>query len=76
MFHNHQGVAGAAQALHDGVHAIHILRMQTDGRFIENEQRIDQRGTERRSQVDTLNFSAGKRAALAVKVEITETDFG
>ena len=75
VFDDNQSIAGAAQAFHDGVHAVHILRMQTDRRLIENEQCIDQRSAESGGQVNTLNFSAGERAALTVKIEVTETDF-
>ena len=49
--------------------------MQTDRRLVEYEQGVDQRSAECGGQVNTLNFSAGKCAALTVKIEITEADF-
>jgi hypothetical protein len=71
-----QRVAGVLQALHHADHAFHVARVQADRRFVEHEQRVDQRGAERGRQVDALHFAAGQRARLAVQVQIAEADRG
>ncbi len=48
--------------------------MQADGRLIQHEQRVDERGAERRREVDALDFAAGQRARLAVERQISEAD--
>ena len=86
MLDDDEAVAGIAQALHDADHALHVARVQADGGFIEDEQRVHQRGAQRRGEVDALYFAAGERTALAVEREVaqahlaqeaqTRTDFG
>ena len=66
MLDHDQGVAGIAQALHHADDAQHVARVQPDRGFIEHEQRVDERGTERGGQVDALHFPARERAGLAV----------
>ncbi len=69
-----QRVAVVAQPMHDLDHAPHVARMQTDRRLVEHEQRIDQRGAERRRQVDALDLAARERARLAVERQVAEAD--
>ena len=76
MLNHDQGVAGIAQPVHDADDAFNVARMQSDRRFIEHEQRIDQRCAERRGEVDALHFAAGQGARLAVEVQISEADIG
>ena len=49
--------------------------MQTDGRLVEHEQRVHQRGAERGRQVDALYLAAGERARLPVERQVAEADF-
>ncbi len=71
---HHQRVAGVAQPLHHVDHAPHVARMQADGRLVEHEQRVDQRGAERGGEVDALHLAARQRARLAVEREIAQPD--
>ena len=76
MLDDHERVAGVAQPLHDTDHTPHIARVQADRRFVEHEQRVDERGAERGGEVDALHFSARERARLAVERQVTEADLG
>ena len=57
-----QRVAVVAQPVHDLDHPPHVAGMQAHRGLVEHEQRIDQRGAERRGQVDALHLTAGQRA--------------
>ncbi len=74
VLHHHQRVAGVHQALHGQVDAVHVARVQADGRLVQHEQRVDQRGAEGGGQVDALHLAARERAALAVEREVTQAD--
>ena len=69
---HHQRIAGIAQPVHDFDHPVHVARMQADRRFVEHEQRVDERSAERGGQVDALDLAARKRAALPVEREVTQ----
>ncbi len=43
--------------------AVHVARVQADARLVEHEQRVDQRGAERRGQVDALHLAAATACA-------------
>ena len=75
VFHDHQRVARIAQAMHHLRHALHVARMQADRGLIQHEQRVHQRGAERRRQVDALDFAARQRARLTIEREIAEAHF-
>ena len=72
---HHQRIAGIAQPVHHLRHALHVARMQADRRLIEHEQRVHQRGAQRRSQIDPLDFTARQRARLAIEREIPQPHF-
>src|SRR5688572_13680438 len=61
--------------VHDLGHALHVARMQADGRLVQHEQRVDQRSAERGSQIDALDFAARERARLAVERQVTQAHF-
>ena len=46
--------------------------MQADRRLVEDEERVDERGAQRRGQIDALDFAPGQGARLAIEREITE----
>ena len=62
VFHHEQRVAGVTQPVHDADDALHIAGMQSDGGFIQHEQRVHQRSTERGGEVDALHLTARQRA--------------
>src|SRR5207237_1892020 len=72
VLHHDEGIARVAQPLHHVDDAAHVARMQAYGWFVQYKQRIDQRGAERRGEVDALDLAARERARLAVEREVTE----
>ena len=72
VFHHHQRVAGALEALHGFGDAVHVARVQADAGLVQHEQRVDQRGAERRGEVDALHLTAAERAALAIQREVAD----
>ena len=74
VLHHHQRVAGIAQALHRHDDAVHVARVQANAGLIQHEQGVNQRGAERRRQVDALHLAARERAALPVQRQVADTD--
>ena len=70
VLHHHQRVACIAQPLHGHNDAVHVTRMQPDAGLVQHKQRVDQRGTERGCEVDTLHLAATEGAALAVQSKV------
>ena len=58
VLNNDECVSLIPQALHDADDAIHVARVQSDRGFVQDEQCVDQRGSQRRGQVDALHLSA------------------
>ena len=75
VLHHHQRVAGIAQALHGHDDALHVTRVQADAGLVEHEQRVHERGAQRRRQVDALHLAARQRAALPVQRQVADADF-
>ena len=71
-----QRIARIAQPLHDADDSTDIACMQADGGLVQHEQGVDQRGAERRGQIDPLHLAAGQRARLAVEIEVPQADVG
>ena len=71
---HHQRVAGIAQALHGLDDAVHVARVQSDAGLVEHEHGVDQRGAQRRGQVDALHLAAAERAALAIQRQVADAD--
>ena len=65
-------VARVAQALHHVDDAAHVARVQADGGLVQHEERIDERGAQRRGQVDALDLAARQRARLAVERQVAQ----
>ena len=76
MLDNDQGVAGVAQALHRNNDAAHVAGVQADAGLVQHEQGVDQRGAQRRGEVDALHFAAAERAALAVQRQVAYAHIG
>ena len=58
VLNHHQRVAGVAQPVHGLGDAVHVARMQADGRLVQHKQGVHQRGAQRRGQVDALHLAA------------------
>ena len=71
MLHHHQGVARIAQAVHGLDDALHIFRVQPNAGLVQHKQGVDQRSSQRRSEVDALHLATRKGAALPVEREVT-----
>ncbi len=67
-----QRIAGVAQAVHDADDAADVAGMQPDGRLVQHEQGVDQRGAERGGEIDALYLAARQGARLAVEVQIAQ----
>ena len=67
-------VAGVGQGTNDTDEPVDVARVQADRGFVEDEERVDQRGTETGGEVDAFDLAAGERARLAVEGEIAEAD--
>ena len=76
MLDHDQRVARVAQTLHGFGDAQHVARVQAYAGLVQHEQRVDQRGAQRRRQVDALDLAAAERAALAVQRQIADADIG
>ena len=74
MLHHDQRVTGVSQPLHRFGDAVHVARMQADAGLVQHEQRVHQRGAERRRQVDPLHFAAGERATLPVQRQVSDAN--
>ena len=72
VLHHHERVARVAQPLHHADHAAHVARMQADRRLVQHEERVHERGAQRRGEVDALHLAAGERARLAVEGEVAQ----
>ena len=72
VLHYEQGVAGVAQSMQHVDHAAHVARVQPDARFVEHEEGIDERGAERRGEIDALHFAPAQGSRLAIESEVAE----
>jgi len=73
---HHQGVAGITQPLHDADDAADVACVQADGGFVQHEQGVDQRGSERRGEIDALYLASRQGARLAVEIQIAQAHIG
>ena len=71
---HHQRVAGTLQAQHGFGDAVHVARVQADAWLVQHKQRVDQRGAQRRGQVDALHLATRQRAALPVQRQVANAD--
>ena len=74
VLNHHQRVTGVAQPVHGLGDAVHVARMQADGRLVKHKQSVHQRGAQRRGQVDALHLATRERAALPVQREVADAD--
>ncbi len=72
MLHDDKRVARFGQAAHDAVDAMHVARMQADGRFVQNKQRVDEGRAQCRREAHALHFTARERAALSVERQVAD----
>ena len=70
MLHHHQRVARITQALHGHNDAVHVTRVQANAGLVQHEQGVDQRGAQRRGEVDALHLATAERTALPVQREV------
>ena len=68
------GVALIAQLPKDVDEPQVVARVQADRRLVEHVQRVDQRRSERRRQVDALRFAARQRRRQAIERQIVQSD--
>ena len=74
VFDDDDGVAEVAQRS-QGVDHLHVvLRVQTDGRLVEDVEHAHQAGADLGRQADALGLAAGERSRGAVEVQVVEAD--
>ena len=70
-----QRVAFVAQVVHHSHEPADIAWMQTNRRFVHDEESVDERRAETRRQIHALHFAAAEGARRAIEREITDADF-
>ena len=71
---DHDGVPLIAQSMQDADEALGVAWVESDRRFVEDVEGVDERRTERRRQVDAFELAAGEGAGLAVEGQVLETN--
>ncbi len=66
------GVALVPQPEQQIVHPGNVVRVQTDGRFVEDIRDVSQRGTEVADHLGALGFSPGQRAGRPIEAQVAE----
>ncbi len=74
MLHDEDAVARIPQPLQQLEQPVHVARVQTDGRLVENVQRVDELRAQRIGETDTLRLSARQSARSAIHREVRESD--
>jgi hypothetical protein len=74
VFDNDHGVAGVAEVFEDAHQPGGVAGMEAHAGFIEDEQGVDQAGTQTGGEVDALGFTAGERTRRTVEGEVAKTD--
>ena len=74
MLHNQKGVALVAKAFEDFYEATGITRMEAHTGFIQYKKGINERSSEARREVNSLDFASRERAGGAVEREVAEAD--
>ena len=71
---DHNGVLIGLEMVQNLHETTAIARVQTNTRFIENVQGIDQRRPNRRGEVDPLHLAPRQRTRLAIERQIFQAD--
>ncbi len=74
MFNHDHRVTSIAQTNDRVGQRLHIGRMQTSGRFIQDVEHVYQTATQRRRQCHTLSFTTGKRSQSPIQLQVAQTD--
>src|SRR3979411_258012 len=61
--------------MHDSEAPADIAWMQTNRRFVHDEESVDERRAETRRQIHALHFAAAERTRGTIECEITDADF-
>ena len=75
VFDHEQCIAFIAQVVHYAHQPANIARMQTNTRFIHDEECVDQRSTQTCREVHPLHFAATQSARGSVQRQIANADF-
>ena len=68
-------IAFVAQVMHHTHQPTNVARMQTNARFVHDEECVDQRCTETCGEVHPLHFAAAQSARGSIEREIANADF-
>ncbi len=65
-------VASVGQRADDAEESVDVARVQADGRLVEDEEGVDERGAEAGGEIDPLDLAAREGAGGAIEGEIAE----
>ncbi len=74
VLHDQHRVALVAQPQQQAVHPLDVMRVQADGRFVEDVGDVGERGAEVPDHLDALRLAARERARRPVEREVAEAD--
>ncbi len=76
MLDDQHGVAPVAQELEQLGQPMHVARVESDARLVEDVHDVDQAAAEMLDELDALRLATGERVGLAVETEVVEPDVG
>ena len=74
VLHDEHRVALVAQLQQQAVHALDVVRVQADGRLVEDVGDVGERGAEVADHLGALRLAARQRARRALEAEVAEPD--
>src|SRR5690606_40033418 len=74
VFHDLDGVALVPQLQEELVHALYVVRVQSDGRLVEDIGDVRQRGAEVPDHLGALGLTAGQGAGRPLEGEVAQAD--
>ena len=72
---NDNGVAQVTQVFQDFDQPAGVARVQTDARFVEDIQCVDEPSAQARRQIHAFGFATGQRARRTVERQVAKSDF-
>mgnify|MGYP000009449235 CR=1 FL=1 len=75
MLHHHQGVPALFEPVHGGNQTGRIAGMKSNGRFIQNKERIRQGSAQTGGQAHAFNFPSGQGPRGAVGRQVAQSHF-
>ena len=74
MLDDEDGVALIAELAQDRDEPFVVARVEANRRLVEHVERVDERGAERRREVDALRLAARERGRETIQRQVVEAD--